>query len=83
MREAAVPVRVTLDRDVNAAYIYLADEPAEGWRHGKTVPIDVTEIPGMVNIDPDDDGRLIGIEVLAAASLLPDKMLNALDHAER
>lgn len=66
MQEAAVPVRVTLDREVNAAYIYLADEPAFGWRHGKIVPIDVDQIPCMV---------------LAAASLLPDKILTALDRA--
>ena len=35
----------------------------------------------MVNIDLDDEGRLIGIEILAAASLLPDKMLTALDES--
>lgn len=79
MRETDVPVRVTIDAEVNAAYIYLADEPETGWRHGKTVPIPVDAIPGMVNIDLDDDGRLIGIEILAATSLLPDKMLSALD----
>jgi uncharacterized protein YuzE len=79
MREAEIPIRVTRDPEVNAAYICLADEPPSGWRHGRTVAIPVDQIPGMVNIDLDDDGRLIGIEVLAAASLLPDKMLMALD----
>lgn len=82
MRETVVPVRVTLDRKVNAAYIYLADEPTLGWRPGKTVPISVDQIPGMVNLDLDDEGRLMGIEILAAASLLPDKMLAAFDRTD-
>ena len=33
----------------------------------------------MVNIDVDDDGRLVGIEVMDARSLLSDKLLAALD----
>ena len=31
----------------------------------------------MVNIDLDDDGRIIGIEVLDARALLPDKVMRA------
>jgi len=46
------------------------------------VPIPVDQIPGLVNIDLDDEGRLIEIEILAAASLLLDKMLTALDRIE-
>ncbi|MCW2783549.1 MAG: hypothetical protein JWP74_66 [Marmoricola sp.] len=37
----------------------------------------------MVNIDLDDDGRLIGIEVLDARSLLSDQILTALDAGGR
>jgi uncharacterized protein YuzE len=81
MPEIPLPLRVTFDPEVNAAYIYLADEPALGWRHGKTIPLDPAEVGGMVNIDLDDDGRLMGIEVLDARSLLPDRMLAALDSA--
>lgn len=77
MDRATVPVQITFDPEVNAAYIYLAGEPTTGWRHGKTVPIPVDEIGGMVNIDIDADGRLIGVEVFDARSLLPDKMLAA------
>jgi uncharacterized protein YuzE len=79
VKRATVPVQMTLDPEVDAAYIYLADEPAMGWRHGKTVAIPVDEISGMVNIDIDADGRLMGVEVLAARTLLPDKMLAAFD----
>lgn len=82
MSETDVPVRVTFDAEANAAYVYLADEPSTGWRHGKTVAISVDQIPGMVNIDLDADGRLIGIEILDATGLLPDKMRTALDHAK-
>lgn len=81
MPETPVPLRVTFDPEVDAAYIYLADEPAMGWRHGKTIPVDPAEIGGMVNIDLDDDGRLIGVEVMDARSLLSDKILDALDRA--
>ena len=76
--EAPVPVRVTFDSESDAAYIYLADEPALGWRHGETVPLPLGPNNRMVNVDFDDDGRLIGIEVLDAWSLLSDKMLTLL-----
>lgn len=78
MPEAPIPMRVTFDAEANAAYIYLADEPPLGWRHGKTVTIDPNEIGGMVNVDLDDDGRITGIEILDARSLLSGKILNGL-----
>lgn len=83
MNRTDVPVQVTLDPEVDAAYIYLADEPKTGWRHGRTVPIPIDLLPSMVNIDLDADRRLMGIEVLAARSLLPVKMLAALDDEQR
>ncbi len=78
MVESEVPLRVTLDDEADAAYLYLADEPRTGWRHGRTVPVPTDDIGGMVNIDVDSDGRIMGIEVLAARSLLSDKLLTAL-----
>ena len=75
MKRRSVPVEVTFDDEANASYIYLADEPALGWRHGRTVAVDVEAIGGMVNIDLDDDDCIIGIEVLDARSLLSDKLL--------
>jgi uncharacterized protein YuzE len=68
----------SFDEEANAAYIQLADEPRLGSRHGKTVPILVDENNGMVNIDFDVDGRLMGIDILPARSLLSDKILKAL-----
>ena len=81
MPETPIPLRVRFDPEADAAYIYLADEPPRGWRHGKTIPVDPVEIGGMVNIDLDDDGRFIGVEVMDARSLLSDKILAAVDRA--
>jgi uncharacterized protein YuzE len=78
MIEREVPLPVSFDAEANATYIYLADEPRLGWRHGKTVPVLVDESNGMVNIDIDDDGRIMGIEILPARSLLSEKVLQAL-----
>lgn len=73
MEEQSVPVRVTYDDAVDAAYIYLADEPDLGWRHGKTVSLDPSN-GLMVNIDFDDAGRIMGVEVLSARSVLSEKL---------
>lgn len=78
MIERDVPLPVSFDAEANATYIRLADEPSSGWRHGRTVPVLVDESNGMVNIDIDDDGRIVGIEILPARSLLSDKILHAL-----
>lgn len=78
MIERDVPLPVSFDAEANATYIRLADEPSSGWRHERTVPVLVDESNGMVNIDIDDDGRIVGIEILPARSLLSDKILHAL-----
>jgi uncharacterized protein YuzE len=78
MRESDVPLHVSFDAEVNAAYIRLADEPRLGWQHGKTVPVLADESNGMGNLDIDDDGRIMGIEILPARSLLSEKILRAL-----
>jgi uncharacterized protein YuzE len=78
MRESDVPLHVSFDAEANAAYIRLADEPRLGWQHGKTVPVLADESNGMGNLDIDDDGRIMGIEILPARSLLSEKILRAL-----
>jgi uncharacterized protein YuzE len=69
MIEARVPVRVTLDDDADAAYIYLADEIADGGIAWSVTAVDFPD--GMINLDFDSDGRLLGIEILSAADTLP------------
>lgn len=72
----AVPIRITFDRVANAAYLYLRDIEPGGV--AKTVPVD--EAPGMINLDFDAKGRLIGIEVLDAARRLPLELLERAQH---
>ncbi|MFJ3639730.1 DUF2283 domain-containing protein [Streptomyces sp. NPDC090108] len=72
-------VRVTYDRTVNAAYVYLT-EPQAHVKSARTYPCDPVDVDGMINLDFDEQGRLIGIEVLAASSKLPKYLL---DSAER
>jgi uncharacterized protein YuzE len=78
VKAKSVTLRITLDDDAGAAYFYLADEPAFGWHVSKTVSVSVDEIEGMVNIDLDADGRIIGLEVLDARSLLSGRLLGVL-----
>ena len=72
-------VRVTYDQKANAAYIYFAD-PARRSKVARMYPCDPVEVGGMINLDFDEDGRLLGVEVLAASSKLPRYLL---DVAER
>jgi len=67
-------MKVTYDKSVDAAYIYFTDnyEPGEV---KKTYPCDPTEVKGMINLDFDKDGRLIGIEVMDASKKLPPELL--------
>ena len=67
-------MRVTYDPDADAAYIQLASEIAAGGV-AKTHPCDPSEVGGMINLDFDSDGRLIGVEVLDASQLLPPEVL--------
>ena len=66
-------MRVTYDKASDAAYIYLVSIPDGGV--AKTYPCDPVEVRGMINLDFDNDGRLLGIEVLDASSRLPKELL--------
>jgi uncharacterized protein YuzE len=69
-------IRITFDREANAAYIYLRDiEPG-----GAVETVTVENGPGLINLDFDKDQRLIGVEVLAATQHLPKELL---EQAER
>ncbi len=68
-------MRITYDRTVDAAYIYLIDDNRSG-KVKKTYPCDPVEVKGMINLDFDNEGRLIGIEVLDASNKLPSELLS-------
>jgi uncharacterized protein YuzE len=67
-------MRLTYDADADAAYIYVVDGIGAGGV-AKTVPVDPAEVGGMINLDFDADGQLLGIEILDASSYLPREIL--------
>lgn len=70
-------MKITLDHKGYIAYIYLT------WPLGpnsvaRTYPCDPFEAGAEINLDFDEDGRLLGIEILNASSHLPlDLLRNA------
>lgn len=68
---------ISFDEEVDAAYLRLADKD-RARNSVNQIAIETDEAGGYLVIDIDADGRLLGIEVLDARSLLPDKILNAL-----
>ncbi|PKW05987.1 Uncharacterized protein YuzE [Streptomyces sp. 1222.5] len=74
-------VRVTYDKTANAAYIYLS-EPQARVKSAHMYPCDPASVDGMINLDFDEQGRLIGIEVLAASSKLPKYLLQSAERLD-
>ena len=68
-------MKITYDRDADAAYIYLV--PITDGGVAQTYPCDPAEVNGMINLDFDREGRLLGIEVLDASRKLPQAVLDA------
>lgn len=70
-------VKVTRDASVDAVYIYLREHvPGEKWkalREGE-----LFEKYG-INLDVDESGRLVGIEVLGASKALPQEFLRSIE----
>lgn len=75
MSDKQVPLRVTFDAEVDASYIYLVDEIGPG-EVAKTYCCDPIDVGGMVNLDFDAAGRLLGIEILGARSYLDPRLLS-------
>ncbi|MYQ82439.1 MULTISPECIES: DUF2283 domain-containing protein [unclassified Streptomyces] len=71
-----VDVRVTYDQQADAAYVYFTDSQTRQ-EVSRMYPCDPVEVEGMINLDFDTKGRLVGIEVLAASSKLPQRLLDA------
>ena len=67
-------MKIQYDRSADAAYIYIADEIGPGGVVS-TYPCDPREVRGMINLDFDADGRLVGIEVMDASKCLPPDAL--------
>jgi uncharacterized protein YuzE len=67
-------MRLTYDAEADAAYLELEDIA-----EGSAVENVVVERPGLGDIvlDFDADGRLLGVEVIGATTLLPTTVLSA------
>ncbi|NEB36444.1 DUF2283 domain-containing protein [Streptomyces sp. SID14515] len=74
-------VRVTYDETADAAYVYLT-EPQAHVTSARMYPCDPVDIDGMINLDFDEQGHLIGIEVLAASSKLPEYLLQSAERLD-
>lgn len=66
---------MTYDRGADAAYIYLIGGRLRPGRAAFTYTCDPAQVKGQIQLDFDEEGRLIGIEVLAASQLLPPQAL--------
>ncbi|PZG37071.1 hypothetical protein C1I98_26055 [Spongiactinospora gelatinilytica] len=75
-------LRVTYDAKANAAYIYLNQDDTEA-RVAWMYPGDPVAVDGMINLDFDESGRLIGVEVLDARSKLPAHLLDSAERIDR
>lgn len=69
-------MRITYDKNADAAYIYLITD--KNPKVKKTVPCDL-EV-GEANIDLNESGHIIGIEIVSASGKLDKKLL---DEAEQ
>ena len=67
-------MRISYDPKVDAAYIQLADSIGAGGVDF-TYGCDPSEVGGMIHLDFDDQGRLVGLEVLGASGKLPTELL--------
>ena len=74
-------IRVTYDTTADAAYIYLIDPQARA-KSARMYPCDPVDVGGMINLDFDEQGSLIGIEVLAASSKLPGYILRSAERLD-
>ena len=67
-------MRITFDPDADAAYIYIKDQLGFG-EVKETHLCDVQAQEGAVILAFDEEGRLVGVEILGARQLIPGEVL--------
>jgi uncharacterized protein YuzE len=67
-------IRFKYDKEADSAYLWLGNSREAG-RSARTEVVDLDIENGAINLDFDDGGRLIGIEILGAGKLLPAALL--------
>lgn len=71
-------MRIRYDSSSDAAYIEIGGEIGLGGV-ASTYMCDPREVRGMINLDFDEAGRLVGIEVMDASKRLPPGVLRTLE----
>jgi uncharacterized protein YuzE len=69
-------MRVTYDKQANAAYVYLVSEILPG-SIKETYTCNPIEVGGEINLDFDSQRKLVGIEILNADKKLPMEVLES------
>ena len=80
-------MRVTYDYEADAIYIYIAEEIRPGGVKATHVcdlsdielSYGLAPIKGMINLDFDEEGRLLGVEIVGASHILKKDFL---EHVE-
>ena len=67
-------MNVSYDPIANAAYIRLGDTSR---KFARMVALDPSDVGGMINLDFDEDGFVLGIEFIDATGLLSPEVLSA------
>jgi uncharacterized protein YuzE len=70
-------MKITYDKEADAAYIYLIEDKdvKPQWvKH--TYSCDPDSVKGMINLDFDENDKLGGIEILDASKKLPSSLLD-------
>lgn len=62
-------MKIEYDKDVDAAYLYL-EYPIKDGESKKTV-----KVKDDINVDFDDKGKLLGVEILHASKYLNKKLI--------
>lgn len=70
-------MRLTYDRDADAAYLMVADSIAPGEATHQVELINNGNVAGQFIFDFDADGKLLGLEVLFASDALHASVLAA------
>jgi uncharacterized protein YuzE len=75
-------MNIEYDQTVDAAYIYVGGKIAPGGV-ATSYHCNPAKVGGIINLDFDVEGRLIGIEILDARLRLPPEALAAFDSKEQ
>jgi uncharacterized protein YuzE len=73
--KASIALVCTYDSDADAAYIYL-EHPFHPEQPRKVATFDTDS--GMFNLDFNNDGQVLGLEILGARTHLPPALLQAI-----